>query len=236
MPQNGYAGRPRNAYLLTGIVAAHAALLAAVMLAKIQVAPKPPPGGIITENIPLDPPPPPAPPPPDLKAEPRQPQTPSIMTTVDPVIDVPTRAPSVTPVPADDVILTADPVGPTIVPRADPLPTPAPAAIDPPVPPRPKPIKLRPRGNPGSWVTNADYPAAALRAEEQGRTSFALDVAADGKPSACTVTGSSGSRALDQAACRLLMQRARFNPGKDADGVATGGRYANSFSWQIPED
>lgn len=232
----GYTGGRNNPYLLTGIVAAHVVALAAVMLARMDPPGKAPRGPLIVEHIALPPEPKPKPVPRD-EPRPEKPQAPSEITVVPPIVprtipgpvDLPVSDPSprFDPVPVGDVVI---PPAPPPVP--DPVRVPVPRAE----PPRIAPVKLRPRGDPGGWVTNADYPSAALRAEEQGRTAFSLAVGIDGKPRSCTVTGSSGSSTLDAAACRLLMRRARFTPGTDANGTSVGGTYANSFSWRIPED
>lgn len=229
----GYVGQRRNGVTLTIVIAGHVAVIAALALVKMEFG-RLPDKPIDTWNIPVDPLPPPPEPPIERKTEPRPAQSASSVTVIKPPMPTPSKGPIVTQTPVDDFTPTPGPVGPVTV-----IPTPEPLPIVPPTPepvPAPKPTKLKPRGNPAAWVTNDDYPATALRAEEQGRTSFRLDVGADGKPTACAVTGSSGSRTLDEAACRLLMRRARFVPGTGADGSPAGGTYANSFSWQIPED
>jgi TonB family protein len=90
--------------------------------------------------------------------------------------------------------------------------------------------------NPGRWATNDDYPARAMREEREGTTGFRLIVGADGVPSACEVTSSSGHGDLDGTTCRLLMERARFRPGRNARGEPAGGTYSNRIRWQIPTD
>jgi periplasmic protein TonB len=98
------------------------------------------------------------------------------------------------------------------------------------------PTPMKPKGNPGGWVTESDYPSSARRAEEQGRVGFRLEIGPDGKPTSCTVTGSSGSGSLDSATCPLLMRRARFTPGKDDAGNPRGGVYSNSVRWQLTDN
>lgn len=106
----------------------------------------------------------------------------------------------------------------------------------PPAPPKPSmAVPAKPRGNPGNWVTNDDYPSAAMRDGAQGVTGFRLDIGPDGKATNCTVTSSSGSSLLDDTACRLLVRRARFSPAKDADGNPMPASYSNRVRWQIPD-
>lgn len=91
-----------------------------------------------------------------------------------------------------------------------------------------------PATNPGSWVTNDDYPASAMRDEREGTTGFKLTIGADGLPTACDVIAPSGHGDLDTATCQLIMQRARFTPGRNGRGEAVGGTYSNRIRWQIP--
>ena len=172
-----------------------------------------------------DPPPPeevpPPPPPPDSAVPP----PPTLVVTPPAIVAVPQPSPPMmtTPVPQPP---------PPISPPAPPNP-PAP-----PQPPRPPAVakKLTPRGSPQSWVTNDDYPAAALRAEQAGTTGFRLDVDATGKVTNCTVTSSSGSALLDNTACSLLKRRARFNAAEDASGNKIPAPYSSRFTWKIPSN
>ena len=68
------------------------------------------------------------------------------------------------------------------------------------------------RANLASYVTDSDYPMGALRRNEQGRVGFDLDVSAEGRVTHCHVTASSGSEELDLTACRIMLERARFDP------------------------
>jgi len=124
-------------------------------------------------------------------------------------------------------------------PPTPPAPPAPPAPPQPPAPPPAPPAvatRLSPRGSPGSWVTNDDYPPSAQRDGVEGTTGFRLTIGADGKVAGCAITQSSGSSLLDDTACRLLARRARFNPGKDTSGNATGGEYAGRFTWRIQKD
>ncbi|MEA3009103.1 MAG: periplasmic protein TonB [Sphingomonadales bacterium] len=84
--------------------------------------------------------------------------------------------------------------------------------------------------------SDEDYPAAALRNHEQGAVAFSLYIGPDGNPIACSVTASSGSALLDSTTCRLLMERARFQPARDAKGKPTTDSYAGRIVWRLPND
>lgn len=167
-------------------------------------------------EIAKEPPPPPEklppPPPPDQKMPP-------------PPVVPPPLVQINTPVPVQQVQTVATPP-PVYVP-----PSPAPV-ITPPAPPAVA-TPLSPRGSPGSWVTNDDYPPSAQRDGVEGVTGFRLSVGPDGKVTGCAVTASSGSSLLDDTACRLLTRRARFNAAKDASGAGVAASYAGRFRWKI---
>ncbi|MEA3047982.1 MAG: hypothetical protein QOJ53_2314 [Sphingomonadales bacterium] len=87
-----------------------------------------------------------------------------------------------------------------------------------------------------AYVAADDYPAAALRGEEQGRTGYRLEIGADGFVRGCTITGSSGSAALDAATCRILRSRVRFVPARDRQGRFVPDSYESGIRWSLPDD
>ncbi|HEX8572280.1 MAG TPA: TonB family protein [Allosphingosinicella sp.] len=84
-------------------------------------------------------------------------------------------------------------------------------------------------------LSSDDYPAAALRNEESGDTDFRLAVGRDGRVTACAITGSSGSSALDSATCRLMKARALFDPARSRSGRPLAGRFDGRISWRLAE-
>ncbi len=97
-----------------------------------------------------------------------------------------------------------------------------------------KSSKLSPRGNSGSWVPVTAYPRDALRDGIEGVVGFRLEVSAEGRPTSCSVTASSGNASLDKAACDNLMKRARFDP-ELRNGEKVPSSYSNRVRWQIPK-
>jgi protein TonB len=95
-------------------------------------------------------------------------------------------------------------------------------------------LPVSPRGNPGSWATDADYPQAALREHRQGTTGFQVTVGPDGRVVDCTLTAPSGSPDLDEATCRNVTRRARFRPAME-NGVSVQATYSNRVRWVLPE-
>jgi periplasmic protein TonB len=135
------------------------------------------------------------------------------------------------------VAMAAEQHSPTPTPESELGPemaAPDPEAEAKPAAPPPSSIPMRqhravkPRGNPTLWITENDYPATPHPVA--GTTGFTLYVSADGRPTRCIITASSGSRDLDAATCGPLMRRARFDP-KLVDGKPVPSTYSNRMIW-----
>jgi protein TonB len=163
-------------------------------------------------------------PPPPEEPPPEQPQVqPPPVVAPPPLVRMPSPAPPIT------TVQMAPP--PVITPTAPPAPPP------PAPPPPPRTVEpARARANLASYASDADYPASAIRAEEQGTTGFRLNVGPDGRVTACTVTSSSGSSALDQTTCRIMRARARFTPARDDHGQPTSDSVAGRIRWVLPDE
>ena len=177
-----------------------------------------------TFDVKEEPPPPeeePPPPPPDQPVEPP------------PVVSPPPIVQTNTPPPV--VIRTVATPPPVYVPT--PIAPPAPPPAAPAAPAAPTISKAASaRGNPGSWVTDADYPAAAQRREEQGRVGVTFEVNAAGRIENCRVSSTSGSSILDDTTCKLVTRRGRYTPALNAVGQAIpGGTKSLNFRWVLPE-
>jgi hypothetical protein len=86
-----------------------------------------------------------------------------------------------------------------------------------------------------SWVTNADYPLESWRNGEEGLVQYDLAVDPTGKASDCTITYSTASPALNAETCRLLLERASFEPGVDKQDRPIASVYAGEVVWQKRE-
>lgn len=119
------------------------------------------------------------------------------------------------------------------------IPTPLPTPTYAPDPPRPTasfaPVAASPRNGPAGWITNVDYPSGPLRRGAEGTAGYRLIIGSDGRVNDCQITASTGFAALDQATCRFLERRARFDPAKDQSGRTVVGSYAGRVTWEIPE-
>ena len=88
--------------------------------------------------------------------------------------------------------------------------------------------------NLASYFSRDDYPRAAIRNREEGTVVFRLTVGTDGRVADCTITSSSGSASLDEATCRILRERGRYRPARDARGNPTTGSDEGSVTWALP--
>lgn len=77
------------------------------------------------------------------------------------------------------------------------------------------PAALTPEAN---WLTSADYPDQAYTKQYNGTTIIVWTVNVDGKPTDCRILKSTGHPELDNAACKGILTRARFDPALDLDG------------------
>ena len=215
-----HSHRPSPASM-AAVIGVHAAI-GAILVAGLTVTGTAP--DIVTRigatNIPVAPPPPKPPEP----AEPRPAQQ------NDTVIHAPK--------PASDLVI-AEPrfqTAPLIIP---PLPSPRPGlGLDLPKPgavPGFDPVAAKPRNDPAAWLSAADYRPAWMRREMTGLARFRLEIAANGRVTGCTVTGSTGHAQLGTATCQLVAKRARFEPARGAGGEAVAGSYDGAVLWQLPE-
>ena len=85
------------------------------------------------------------------------------------------------------------------------------------------------------YFSTDDYPREALRRREEGTVLFSVLYGADGRVADCVVTGSSGSPSLDQTTCRIVRERVRVRPARDAQGNAVPRRDEGmAVTWSLP--
>jgi protein TonB len=103
------------------------------------------------------------------------------------------------------------------------------------LPPARDPIAAKPRGRPGTWITENDYRSSWINRELTGIAGFRLGVGANGQVTSCEITRSTGHAELDAATCSLLQRRAKFEAARDGNGERTAGTFASSVEWRIPD-
>lgn len=203
-PTSGFADQRRHPRALLLIVGAHAALIAAVMTAKMAVPVIEDHGPIIVDPIPIPPDPPPNPDPPNpdppktdqqsqaRRADPYQPPR---------VVPLPTpRGPAIdtTPLPVPDP-------GPMIGTDPDPVPIPTPI---------PAVVRTGPRFITPEWALRPPYPDDKRRLEEEAKLALRLAIDERGRVVAVEPVGRADPSFLE-AARRHLIAKWRYKPATE---------------------
>ena len=154
--------------------------------------------------------------------------------------EVTSQPPITVPEPKFDFERPASPSETTTeVPERPIILTPRPPVAKPPAPPAPTatfdPVSAKPRNDPGAWLSDRDYRSSWVRREYTGVAGFRLDIAASGKVTGCRITSSTGHSELDEATCKLIERRARFEPARGPNGEPVAGSFSSSVRWQLPE-
>ena len=79
-----------------------------------------------------------------------------------------------------------------------------------------------------------DYPAGAVRKDAVGAIDTLLNVDQSGRVTSCRLVRASGHELLDTTTCRLLQERAQFDPAIDRNGRAMAAPYYVSVRWWLP--
>ena len=186
-------------------------------------------------TVDVDEPPPPEPEeePPPPEPQPETPTSPPPPVAPPPPVNVATNPP---PIRTQTTIPPPAPPAFRIPPPAPPAP-PAPPPAPPPPPPPPSQARAASRDNFQRWGAQFqnDYPTAALRREEEGTVRMRITVGANGRVSACSVVGSSGSSALDNAACRVMERYGRYNPALNAAGNEISSTLTEAIRYVLPD-
>jgi protein TonB len=171
------------------------------------------------------------PPPPEEEPDeppPPEPDAPPPPVAPPPPINI---APAPPPIQTQAEIPPPSPPATVIPPPAPPAP---PAPPPPPPPPPSQAQAATPKGQ-SRWQRRIieNYPSRAIRQEEEGTVRMALTIDARGRVSGCSVTGSSGSSTLDNAACKDIQRYGRFNPALDDAGNPTSGSYRTAIQYRL---
>ncbi|MEO0062580.1 MAG: hypothetical protein RLZZ08_1140 [Pseudomonadota bacterium] len=126
-------------------------------------------------------------------------------------------------------------VQPNIPPAAPPALVVPSAPPAPPAPPAPSRARGTTPDNQRSWAARIqeNYPSRAIRDETEGTVGVRVQVGPNGRVSACSVSASSGSSVLDDAACEGMQRYARFNPALDDAGNPTSGSFSTRIVYQL---
>ncbi len=86
----------------------------------------------------------------------------------------------------------------------------------------------------GGWISDADYPAAAMESGQQGVVRVRFQVTPQGNVGECAVAAPSGSAALDARTCEIIVQRFRFAAARDTEGKPVAEWRTQAISWKLP--
>jgi protein TonB len=178
---------------------------------------------VTTVDVTEEPPPPEEePPPPEEQPEVTSPPPP---VAPPPPFNIAPNPPQV------ETVQTPPPPAPTFT-----RPSTAPSA--PPGPPTPPKVSkargVQPK-NQRSWAARIqeNYPRRAAQEEIEGTVGVRVTVTADGRATGCSVTSSSGSGILDDAACKDLERYGRFDPALDDDGNPTSAGWSTRITYKL---
>jgi TonB family protein len=89
-----------------------------------------------------------------------------------------------------------------------------------------------PAEDPQTWVSAADFPVDQRQRRRGGFNTVRLLLDEAGKPTGCQVQRA-GADSFNSAACRVLMEKGRFEPALDAAGQPMPSYYVVNFRFQL---
>lgn len=84
------------------------------------------------------------------------------------------------------------------------------------------------------WGIGSGLSRPGSESGRQGDTDVAYEISERGKAQNCRIAKSSGTPELDEAACRLILQRAIFIPASDGAGGAKRTEGTTRIVWRRP--
>jgi len=86
-------------------------------------------------------------------------------------------------------------------------------------------------------IRGSDYPKSALKARVGGTVWVSFTVEVNGQATGCTIRKTSGNPDIDATTCRLIQERYRYEPARDANGKKVRSRIENQdHTWVVGHD
>jgi TonB family protein len=83
------------------------------------------------------------------------------------------------------------------------------------------------------WINGRDYPTNMLRGGYEGVVNFRLLIDAKGTATSCHIQTSTRPKEFDDAVCRIVMRRVRFNPALDANRDPVPSYYRQTINFRL---
>ena len=91
----------------------------------------------------------------------------------------------------------------------------------------------RPVNDTSRLLTSADYPERAISANKESRLDVWLNIDSAGRIASCRVISTFASPEINDRMCKLVQQRQRFVPAKNAAGVGVASYDVQSFAFVL---
>ena len=91
-----------------------------------------------------------------------------------------------------------------------------------------------PRSSPGNWIVSSDYPSKMLQEGQPSLVEFRLNIGENGLPTACHIQMTTRPKEFDEAVCKALMRRAKFEPALDADAKPLASYWRSKVYFRLP--
>jgi protein TonB len=95
---------------------------------------------------------------------------------------------------------------------------------------RPQQARLR-----AGFISDDDYPAAALRIEAEGRVTMRFLIGTSGRVMRCDIVESSGNADLDNVSCALVTRRFVYFPAIGSNRRVTTEWRTQRILWRLPD-
>ncbi|MBX7458065.1 energy transducer TonB [Qipengyuania sp. 1NDH17] len=80
-----------------------------------------------------------------------------------------------------------------------------------------------------------EYPSAALRNAEEGTVVMSIGIGTEGRVTSCQIEQTSGSQALDNAACSGMLRHAQYDPARNENGDTIATTMKQSIRYVLPD-